>query len=108
MSFIGLEWKRNVEYLRRYHVCQMVKEKPEHAIWFLNSLPIPKWKWEVISIYFIIGLPRTLRQYDSNMVVEDKLTKVSHIIPIQSTCKDAQVAEVLWNNFFEYMEYQRK
>jgi len=46
---------------------------------------IPEWKWEVISMDFIIGFPRTLRQNDSIMVVVDRLTKVAHFIPVKST-----------------------
>ena len=44
----------------------------------LQAIPILEWKWEVISMYFITGLPKIsrkmilLRQHDSN---EDYLFK---------------------------------
>jgi hypothetical protein len=44
------------------------------------AIPIPEWKWEVITIDFITNLPRTVKQHDSIMVVVDKLTKVAHFI----------------------------
>jgi hypothetical protein len=36
-------------------------------------------------MYFIIGLPRKNKQHDSIMVVVDKLTKASHLIPLKTT-----------------------
>ena len=53
----------------------------------LHPLPIPKWKWEVISIDFITGLPKSRKQNDSIMVVVDKLRKSTNFIPLQSTYK---------------------
>ena len=38
---------------------------------------IPTWKWEVINMDFIKGLPRTHRQHDSIWVIVDWRTKSS-------------------------------
>ena len=43
---------------------------------------------------FITGLPRTVRQHDSIMVVVDRLTKVAHFIPVKSTLSVSDVAQV--------------
>ena len=43
---------------------------------------------------FITGLPRTCKQHDSIMVVVDKLTKATHFIPLKTTNKGANVADI--------------
>jgi hypothetical protein len=55
----------------------------------LQSLPIPTWKWEDISMDFIVGLPRTAKGYDSIWVIVDRLTKIAHFLPVK---KDHPVA----------------
>jgi hypothetical protein len=55
---------------------------------------VPKWKWEEIAIYFIVGLPRTQSGYDSIWVIVDRLTKVAHFIPVKTTDSGPQLAEL--------------
>jgi hypothetical protein len=43
---------------------------------------------------FITGLPRTPKVYDSIWVIMDKLTKVAHFIPVKTTYKGSQLAEL--------------
>jgi hypothetical protein len=50
----------------------------------LQSLPIPTWKWEDISMDFIVGLPRTAKGYESIWVIVDRLTKIAHFLPVRA------------------------
>jgi transposase InsO family protein len=43
---------------------------------------------------FITGLPRTSKGYDSIWVIVDRLTKVAHFIPVKTTYKGSQLAEL--------------
>ena len=43
---------------------------------------------------FIIGLPISTTQNDAIMVVVEKLSKVAHIIPIKSTCKEIDISNI--------------
>ena len=62
--------KREItEYIARCMECQKVNAKHRQLTGLLQPLPIPEWKWEVVTMYFIIGLPRTDKQHDSIMVV---------------------------------------
>jgi hypothetical protein len=60
----------------------------------LQPLPIPQWKWDVVTIDFIIGLPRTSKKHDSIMVVVDKLTKYAHFIPLKTTHRAVDVIDI--------------
>ena len=46
-----------VEYIASCLECQQVKTEHQHPAGLLQPLPIPRWKWEVISLDFITGLP---------------------------------------------------
>ena len=45
-------------YVARCDTCRRVKAIHMKAAGPLQSLPIPAWKWEDISLDFIVGLPR--------------------------------------------------
>jgi len=78
--------KKDVEeFVARCLDCQMVKAEYKHIGGLLQLIAIPKWKWEVISIDFITGLPRIVREHDSIIVVVDKLTNIAHFIIVMST-----------------------
>jgi hypothetical protein len=49
---------------------------------------------------FIIGLPRSTKQNDSIMVVVEKLSKDVHLIPIKSTCKEIDIANIFMKEIF--------
>ena len=74
--------------------CERVKAKNRHPVGLLQPLPIPEWKWKVVTMDFIKGLPRTGKQHDSIMVVVDKLTKASHFILLNTTQKEVDVVDI--------------
>jgi hypothetical protein len=49
---------------------------------------------------FITGFPKTQRQNDSIMVVIDKLSKSAHFIPVKSTYKEINIAEIFMKEIF--------
>jgi hypothetical protein len=86
--------------LARCQYCQQVKADHQHLVGLLQPLPVPKWKWETISLDFITGFPKTQKQNDSIMVVIDKLSKSAHFIPINFTFKDINIAEIFIKEIF--------
>ena len=88
------------KYLSRCQDCQQVKVEHHHLVGLLQPLPVPEWKWETISLDFITGFPRTQKQNDSIMVVIDKLSKSAHFIPIKSTFKAINIAEIFMKEIF--------
>jgi hypothetical protein len=80
------DMKRDVaEYVALCDTCQRVKAEHQRPAGFLQPLKEPEWKWEEISMDFIVGLPRTQGGYDSIWVIVDHFTEVAHFIPVKTT-----------------------
>jgi hypothetical protein len=60
----------------------------------LQPLSIPDWKWDDISMDFIVGLPLTAHKFDSIWVIVDRLTKSTHFIPVHTKYRVEKYAEI--------------
>ena len=49
-----------------------------------QEISLPLWKWEMIIMDFITGLPRSRNQYDSIWVIVDRLTKSANFFPVRT------------------------
>jgi hypothetical protein len=58
------------------------------------------WKWDDISMDFIVGLPLTARKKDSIWVIVDRLTKTAHFIAVHTTYSVLQYAELYIDHIF--------
>jgi hypothetical protein len=67
-------------------ICQRVKAVHLKSAGPLESLPILAWKWEDISMYFIVRLPKTSKGYDS--------TKLAHFLPVKTLYPAKAYAEL--------------
>jgi hypothetical protein len=88
------------DYLAKFLECQQVKAEHRHPTWLLQPLPILEWKWETISMDFITGLPKSAKHNDAIMVVVDKLSKYAHFVPVKSTCKALDIANIFMREIF--------
>lgn len=73
------------KYVSACGVCQQVKAEHKRPAGLLWPLEIPEWKWEHITMDFVIGLPRSPRGKDAIWVVVDRLIKSAHFIPVRTT-----------------------
>jgi hypothetical protein len=89
-------------------VCQRVKVEHQRLAGLLQPLKVPEWKWEEISMDFIVGLPRTRDGYDSIWVIVDRLTKVAHFIPVKTTYLRAQLAKLYMSRIVCLHDVQRR
>ncbi|GJW75286.1 putative reverse transcriptase domain-containing protein [Tanacetum coccineum] len=53
----------------------------------LQQLEIPKWKWERITMDFVMKLPRTSSGHDTIWVIMDRLTMSAHFLPMREDYK---------------------
>ncbi|KAJ8773310.1 hypothetical protein K2173_028487 [Erythroxylum novogranatense] len=72
---------------------EKVKAEHQAPVGKLHSLPISEWKWERITMDFIMGLPRTPRQHDAICVIVDRLTKSTHFLPMRENNSLDQLAQ---------------
>ena len=60
-----------VEFVSRCLVCQQVSTEHQRPSGTLQPLPIPEWKWEHVTMDFVIDLPHTHGGYDAIWVIVD-------------------------------------
>ncbi|XP_075515504.1 uncharacterized protein LOC142550153 [Primulina tabacum] len=89
---IGDDIRKDV-LLEAHTVPYSVKIEHQRPAGLLQSLPIPQWKWEHITMDFVTGLPRTQKGFNSIWVIVDRLTKSSHFLPVKTTYSMNQYAE---------------
>ena len=91
--------KREVaEYVSKCFICQQVKAERQKPSGLLQPLPIPKWKWERITMDFVFKLPPRVQRHDGIWVVVDRLTKSTHFIPIREKFSPQKLAELFMNH----------
>ena len=81
-------------YVSECDICRRVKAIHLRPARTLQPLSISEWKWEDISMDFIVGLPRTQKGYDSIWVVVDRLTKSAHFILVGTRYTTKRYAEL--------------
>ena len=95
----GMYWwngmKKDVaQYVASCLTCQQVKFEHQRPTGLLQELPLPEWKWERISMDFVVGLPKTQKGHDSIWVIVDRLTKSAHFLAVKTTYTVAQYAQM--------------
>jgi hypothetical protein len=83
-----------VGHVARCDICNRIKAKHQRLAGFLNPLDVLMWKWESLSLEFIVGLPRTPKGHDSIWVIVDRLTKVAHFIAMRNNYRVVKLADL--------------
>jgi len=77
--------KRDVaNWIAKCDVCQLVKAEHQVQGGLLQSLPIPEWKWDFITMDFVVGLPVS-RTKVAIWVIVDRLIKSAYFLAIRKT-----------------------
>ncbi|KAK8595274.1 hypothetical protein V6N13_123154 [Hibiscus sabdariffa] len=71
-----------------------VKAEHQFPSGLLQPLRIPEWKWEMITMDFVTGLPLTPSKKNSVWVIVDRFTKCGHFLPVHTTYTYDKLAEL--------------
>ena len=95
MSFWWSGMKRDVlEFVTKCLVCQKVKVEHQVPSGLLHPIRKPEWKWDRITMDFVVGLPLTGREHDSVWIVVDRLTKSAYFLPVRTDYSLDKLAEL--------------
>ncbi|WMV40991.1 hypothetical protein MTR67_034376 [Solanum verrucosum] len=95
--------KRDIaDFMAKCPNCQQVKVEHQKLGAMTQEINIPTWKWEVINIDFIIGLPRTHRQHDSIWVIVDRVTKSARFLVVKTTDSAKDYAKLYINEIVRF------
>jgi hypothetical protein len=81
-------------YVSECDTCWKVKADYMKPRGVLQLLSIPDWKWDDISMNFIVGLPLTALKFHSIWVIVDQLTKPSHFIHVHTKYRVEKYAKI--------------
>jgi hypothetical protein len=86
--------RETARYVSECDTCRKVKADYMKLGGLLQPLSVLDWKWDDISMDFIMGLPLTARKYNSIWVIVDQLTKSAHFVPVNTNYNVQKYAEI--------------
>lgn len=75
--------KEVTEFVYACLTCQKLKIEHHKSASLMQPLSIHDWKWDNISMDFVISLPKRTKGCDSIWVIVDIVTKSTHFILIK-------------------------
>ncbi|GJT20972.1 putative reverse transcriptase domain-containing protein [Tanacetum coccineum] len=72
-------------YVSKCLTCAKVKAEHQRPSGLLVQPEIPQWKWDNITMDFVIKLPKSSQGYDTIWVIVDRLTKSAIFVPMRET-----------------------
>jgi hypothetical protein len=90
------------DYVFSCQKCQEMKTRHQQTGGLLQPLPIPRGKWQDVSVDFIMELPKTDRGINAIMTVVDRATKMVHLVPTTTEVTAPEVAELFRDFIWKY------
>ena len=76
--------KRHVgDSVQRCLTCQQVKAEHQKPAGLLQPLEVAEWKWEHVTMDFVVHLPRTQQRNDAVWVIVERLTKSAYFLAVR-------------------------
>ncbi len=94
------------KYVAECVSCQRNKPSNQRKAGLPQAMPIPEVPWAVMTMDFIMDLPKTASGFDAVVVFVDKLSKMCHIVPCNKTITAEQFVPVYLNHVVKYHGFQ--
>ncbi|CAN6476382.1 unnamed protein product [Victoria cruziana] len=82
------------DFIAHCLICQQVKAEHQRPSGLLVQWELSEWKWDEVTIDFVMGLLRTQRKYDAIWVVVDRLSKSAHFLAIRANMPLESLADL--------------
>ncbi|MCO5561850.1 hypothetical protein L7F22_015474 [Adiantum nelumboides] len=89
-----------IKFVKACHSCQIMKASRQLPQGLLQPLPVPKERWESISMDFITTLPRTTKSNAQILVIVDRFSKMAHFIPCKKAASAPDIASLFVQHIF--------
>lgn len=76
-------------------MCQLAKAKKCNMGLYTHLL-VSREPWEEVSMYFVLGLPKTSRGHNFILIVVDRFSKMSHFVLCTKTMDASYVAKLFF------------
>ena len=83
------------KFMNNYKIFQHAKGKIQNTRLYI-PLPVPTRPWDSINMYFVLGLPKTQKGYDSIFVVVDRFSKLPNCVACFKTSDATDIANLFF------------
>ena len=89
-----------LQFVKDCNVCQANKHPNTKPVGLLKPLQVPMFRWESVSMDFIVQLPETKYGHDAIVVFVDRLSKMVHFAATTTTVAAKETARLFRHNVF--------
>jgi len=91
-----------IQFVKQCPSCQVNKSSTQKPAGHLRPLPVPEHTWQTVTMDFIMQLPETSKGHTALLVVVDKLSKMTHLIPTTVHVTGEETARLYVDHVFKH------